>query len=222
MDNIGFFILILIIPLIAQIFVSVSYARYKKEPNSKKTTGYDVARNMLDKNGLNDMYIVQTKGNMSDHYDPTRKTIRLSDDVYDGTSIAALAIAAHECGHAIQDKDGYLFMKIRSFIFPIINLGTKLAYFILLIGLFFEILDFLWIAVIIVSLGLIFQIITLPVEFNASKRAKEEIAKHNFANQEDLYGVNKMLKAAAYTYVAGVLSSALDLLRLITIINNRD
>lgn len=222
MDNTLFFILILLIPLIAQIFVSVSYSKYKKEHNSKKVTGYDVARNMLDNNGLNDMYIIETQGKMSDHYDPTRKTVRLSDDVYNGTSIAALAIAAHECGHALQDNEGYLFMKIRSLIFPIINLGTKLAYFILIIGLFFEILDLLWIAVIIVALGLIFQIITLPVEFNASKRAKEEITKYNFATQEDLVGVNKMLKAAAYTYVAGVLSSALDLLRLITIINNRD
>ncbi|MDD2409662.1 MAG: zinc metallopeptidase [Bacilli bacterium] len=222
MNSIIYFILILLIPLAAQLFVSSSYGKYKKIENSQRITGYDIARRMLDNNGLKNMYVVITDGTMSDHYDPKRKTVRLSDDVYNGTSIAALAIAAHETGHALQDKDGYLYMKIRSFIFPIVSLGTKFAYIVLLIGFIFQMLDLIWLGILLVGLGFIFQVITLPVEFNASARAKEEIMKYNFASSEDLSGVNKMLKAAAYTYVAGVLASALELLRLISIVSGRD
>lgn len=222
MENIIYFILILLIPLAAQLYVSTTYGKYKKEENSKRITGYDIARRMLDNNGLKDMYVVITDGTMSDHYDPKRKTVRLSDDVYNGTSIAAIAIAAHECGHALQDKNGYLFMKIRSFIFPVVSLGTKFAYIVLLIGFIFQMLDLIWLGILLVGLGFIFQIITLPVEFNASYRAKEEITKYSLASPEDLSGVDKMLKAAAYTYVAGVLASALELLRLISLVNGRD
>ncbi|MDD4706116.1 MAG: zinc metallopeptidase [Bacilli bacterium] len=222
MDSIIYFILILLIPLAAQFFVSSSYGKYKKQENSRRITGYDIARKMLDNNGLKDMYVVITDGTMSDHYDPKRKTVRLSDDVYNGTSIASLAIAAHETGHALQDKDGYLYMKIRSFIFPIVSLGTKFSYIVLLIGFLFQMIDLIWLGILLVGLGFIFQVVTLPVEFNASSRAKKEIEKYNFASSEDLIGVDKMLKAAAYTYVAGVLSSALELLRLISIVSGRD
>ena len=135
MENLGLYLLILIIPLVAQIYVSVSYRKYHGIDTFGKNSGYDVARKILDNNGLKDMYIVETKGTMNDHYDSARKIIRLSSEVYKGKSIASIAIAAHECGHAIQDKDNYSFMKIRSFIFPIVNLGTKTAYFILFLGL---------------------------------------------------------------------------------------
>ena len=148
------------------------------------------------------MYIVSTNGTMSDRYDSARKTVRLSKDVYNGTSIASLAIAAHECGHAIQDKEGYFFMRMRSFIFPFINLGTKLAYGILILSILFQLADLLWVSIVLVALGLIFQLVTLPVEFNASTRAKAEIEKLKLANTTELTGVDKMLKAAAYTYVA--------------------
>ena len=168
------------------------------------------------------MYIVETTGTMSDHYDSSRKIIRLSKEVYHGTSIASLAIAAHECGHAIQDKENYFFMRIRSLIFPIINLGTKIAYIILVVGLILQISDLLWAAVITVGLGLIFQIITLPVEFDATKRAKKEINKYKIASKDEQEGINSMLKAAALTYVAGVLSSALELLRILSILNRKD
>ena len=222
MDSILFFLLILLIPLVAQVFVSSSYNKYKKIENSRKITGYDVARKILDNNGLKDMYIVITEGIMSDHYDPKRKTVRLSESNYNGTSIASLAIAAHECGHAIQDKEGYLYMKVRSLIFPVVNLGTKFAYIVLLIGLIFQMVDLIWLGILLVGLGFVFQVVTLPVEINASTRAKESIDKYGIATNEDLTGVDKMLKAAAYTYVAGVLASALELLRLIAIVNGRD
>lgn len=215
-------IMIFIIPLIAQIYVSKSYNKYKRIYNNKNITGYEVARKILDENNLKDMYIVETNGTMSDHYDSSRKIIRLSKEVYHGTSIAALAIAAHECGHAIQDKENYFFMRVRSFIFPIINLGTKIAYVILVVGLILQLADLLWAAVITVGLGLIFQIVTLPVEFDATKRAKEEIDKYKIASKDEQEGINKMLKAAALTYVAGVLSSALELLRVLSILNKKD
>ena len=222
MNSIIYFILILLIPLAAQIFVSSSYGKYKKQENSKKLTGYDIARKMLDNNNLKDMYVVITDGTMSDHYDPKRKTVRLSNEVYNGTSIASLAIAAHETGHALQDKDGYLYMRIRSYIFPVVSLATKFSYIILLIGFLFQMLDLIWIGILLVGLGFLFQVVTLPVEFNASARAKKEIMKYNFASSEDLTGVDKMLKAAAFTYVAGVLASALELLRLISLVSGRD
>ena len=214
--------MILAIPLVAQIFVTSSYKRYHDIENGKNITGYDVARKILDDNDLKQMYIVSTNGTMSDHYDSARKTVRLSKDVYNGTSIASLAIAAHECGHAIQDKEGYFFMRMRSFIFPFINLGTKLAYGILILSILFQLADLLWVSIVLVALGLIFQLVTLPVEFNASTRAKAEIEKLKLANTTELTGVDKMLKAAAYTYVAGVLASALELVRLLAILNDRN
>ena len=222
MENMGLYLLALIIPLIAQIYVSNRYKKYSNIENDKKISGFEVARKILDKNGLNDLYIVETKGTMSDHYDPKRKTVRLSSDVFHGTSIASLAIAAHECGHAIQDKEGYFFMKIRSFIFPIVNLGTKFAYVVLLIGLIANIIDLVWLGILLVGLGLLFQLVTLPVEFNASKRALIEL-ENNFLDGFDVSGAKSMLNAAAMTYVAGVLASALEILRLILVFtNNRD
>ncbi|MDD4187330.1 MAG: zinc metallopeptidase [Bacilli bacterium] len=222
MDNLGLFLLILVIPLIAQLYVTSSYNKHKKVKNSRKLTGYDIARKILDENGLKEMYVVETKGTMSDHYDSSRKIIRLSSEVYKGTSIASSAIAAHECGHAIQDKEGYSFMRIRSFIFPIVSLGTKLAYIILFIGLILSSLGLIYLAIAFVSLGLLFQLITLPVEFNASTRAKKELTKYNLVNNEEHDMAETMLRAAALTYVAGVLASALEVLRLLLIFANRD
>ena len=170
---------------------------------------------------LNDLYVVETKGTMTDHYDPTRKTVKLSTDVYHGKSVASLAIAAHECGHAIQDKEGYLFLRIRSFIYPIVNLGTRLAYIILLLGLILEYMDLIMVGIVLVGLGLVFQIITLPVEINASKRAAKEIDQANLGNKKDQAGVKEMLTSAALTYLAGVLSSALYVLRLLLIFTDR-
>lgn len=219
MGNIELYLLALIIPLIAQIYVSSRYKKYSNLDNDKGLSGFEVARKILDKNGLKNLYIVETKGTMTDHYDPKRKTVRLSSEVYHGTTIASIAIAAHECGHAIQDKDGYLFMKIRSFIFPIVNLGTRFAYIVLFIGLLANIMNLIWLGIMLVGLGLLFQLVTLPVEFNASKRALVEI--ENIIDKEEYDGTKNMLNAAAMTYVAGVLSSALEILRLILIFNNR-
>ena len=220
MDNIGLYFLALIIPMIAQIYVTSNYNKYKRINNDKKMTGFDIARMILDKNGLNNMYVVETKGNLTDHYDPKRKTIKLSSDVFHGSSIAAMAVAAHEVGHALQDKEGYFFMRVRSFIFPIVNLGTKFAYVILIIGLIANMMNLIWAGILLVGLGLLFQLVTLPVEFEASKRALKELETNIVVPSVDIKGTKAMLTAAAMTYVAGVLSSALEMLRLILIFTN--
>lgn len=216
------FLLMLIIPAIAQIMVSLSFNKYKQIANQKQLTGYDVARKILDQHGLEKMYIVETKGIMSDHYDPNQKVIRLSNEVYNGTSIASLAIAAHECGHALQDKEGYLYMRFRAFLFPIVNIATTFSYLIITFGIIFQILNLIWIGIICVGTGLLFQIVTLPVEINASKRAEKEINKLKLADKKEIDGIKQMLTSAASTYLAGVLSSALELLRLILAFSDRD
>ncbi|MGN1379752.1 MAG: zinc metallopeptidase [Bacilli bacterium] len=215
-------IIILVVPLIADIFVKTTYRKYLKVENKKELTGQEVARKILDKNGLESIYVVQTGGVLTDHYDPKRKVVRLSQAVYDGHSVASLAIASHECGHAIQDKEGYFFLRLRSFIYPVVNIATSISYYIILIGFIFELLDLVYIGIAFTSLGLLFQIITLPVEFNASKRAGKEIDKLKIASSDEKKGVKKVLTSAAFTYVAGVLASAVQILRLLFIARDRD
>lgn len=215
-------IIVILIPLIAQIGVSSNYQKYKRVKNTKELTGYDVARKILDENGLVDIYIVETRGELTDHYDPTKKVVRLSSDIYHGKTIAAMSVAAHECGHAIQDKEGYTFMRIRSAIFPIVNVATSISYWIILLGFLFELLDLIYIGIALTCLGLLFQIVTLPVEFDASKRAGVFLKEYNLATEDENKGVKKMLGAAAMTYVAGVLASALQILRLILVARNND
>lgn len=210
-------IIIILLPLIADIFVKINYSINLKKENSKGISGAEVARKILDKNGLSNIYVVATNGYLTDHYDPKRKVIRLSKDVYEGSSVSSMAIAAHECGHAIQDKEGYLFLRLRSLIFPVVNIATSISYYIILIGFIFEMLDLVYIGIGLTSLGLLFQIITLPVEFNASKRAEKEIDTMHLADSEEKSGVKKVLVSAALTYVAGVLTSALQILRLLLI-----
>lgn len=215
-------LMIILIPLIAEFYVNGTYKKYLKRECSQKLCGQEVARMILDQNGLQDVYVVKTNGTLSDHYDPKRKVVRLSEAVYSGETISSLAIAAHECGHAIQDKEGYLYMRFRSFIFPFVNIATSLSYWIICIGFIFELLDMLYIGIGLTCFGLLFQIVTLPVEFDASKRARQELNKLAIVNEEESDGVKQVLVSAALTYVAGVLASALQILRLILVANDRD
>lgn len=210
-------LLIICLPVIASIYVRVAYNKNIKKESSNGLSGFEIARKILDKNGLNDIMIVETRGYLSDHYDPSRKVVRLSTDVFHGTSIASNAVAAHEVGHAIQDKEGYLFMRIRHAIFPVVNILSNISYYFILIGFIFEIINLVWLGIAAVSFGVFFQIVTLPVEINASKRAGKELNELNLVNKEDNDGVKNMLTAAALTYVAGVLAGILQLLRLINI-----
>ena len=216
------FLLMLIIPIYASIKVNLSYKKYVKIDNEKKLTGFDVARRILDENNLGEIYVVETKGTMSDHYDPRRKTVRLSTDVYHGTSISSLAIAAHECGHAIQDKEGYTWFKIRSMIFPIINIGQKIAYVVMIIGLFLSYMNYVYAALGFTFLGLLFELVTLPVEFDASKRAKSIVLSDRMISDSEKSGVDAVLNSTAFTYVAAVISSMLEMLYLLMQLNDRD
>ncbi len=216
------FLIIIIVPLVADIFVRINYGVYSKKINNCGLNGGDVARKILEKNGLSNIYVVETNGYLTDHYDPKRKVIRLSHNVYQSDSVASIAIAAHECGHALQDKEGYFFLRLRSFIYPIVNIATSISYYIILIGFLFEALDLVYIGIALTALGLLFQIITLPVEFNASKRAGKEIDSLKLANKEEKSGVKKVLVSAALTYVAGVLASAIQIFRLILMARDSD
>ena len=211
-----------IVILWAQTKVTGSYKKYKKVKITKGLSGQEVARAILDSNGLTDIYIVETKGELSDHYDPSRKVVRLSKEIFHGDTIAAAAVAAHECGHAIQDKEGYIFMKIRSFLVPVVNLVTYIGYIVAFISIFAGITGYLKISILIILAALLFQLVTLPVEFDASKRANEELLKLNLVSSEEVTKTKSMLSAAALTYVASFISTLLNLLRLVMMLNDRD
>ena len=214
-------ILAISITFISQIIVSSSYSKYKKKLNNKDQNGYDVARKILDKNGLEDIMILETKGNLTDHYDPTKKVIKLSTDIYHGSSIASVSVAAHECGHAIQDKDNYKPMRIRSKLVPTVNICTRIGYLAILIGIIFS-YTLIEIGIILLLSMLVFQLITLPVEFNASKRALIQLEDLNLIDKEEKKSAQKMLSAAAFTYVAALLSTLLEILRYVLIFADRD
>ena len=209
-----------LITLIAQIKVTSSYSKYKQIENKKRISGFEVARKILDSFGLEDIHVVEVNGNLTDHYDPSNKVVRLSTDVFHGESIASLAVAAHECGHALQDKDNYNYMIIRSKLVPVVNFVTKMGYFVTIIGIIAGLFDVIVCGIVVLGVTLLFQLVTLPVEFNASKRAKGIIDNLNLADKEEQNGVSKMLSAAAFTYVASVLNTIFQILRLLIISNN--
>ena len=220
--NIGLYGLIILIPLVAQLKITSAYRKYKEVDNSKGLTGFEVARKILDANGLEDIYVVETPGDLTDHYDPTRKTVRLSSHVFKESTIAAASVAAHECGHAIQDKVGYVPMRIRSLLVPITSLSSKASWAVIVIGLFTQYFKIFLIGIGLLMVVLLFQLVTLPVEFDASKRGKQELKKLHLVSEDEASGVSSMLFAAAMTYVASVLTSILEIIRLLAMFNRRD
>ena len=214
-------LLIIGLPLLAQIFIKISYENNSRIKNSKELTGYDVARKILDKNGLNDLLIVETNGYLTDHYDPDRKVIKLSKNIYGNDTISSMAVAAHEVGHAIQDKEGYFFLRLRTFIFPIVSFISRMSWLVILVGFFFEIVNAIYLGIIIISASVIFELVTLPVEINASKRAIKELNSLNLITGEE-NKVKNVLTAAALTYIAGTLAEILQLIRLIGILKDND
>ena len=217
----GFTIIAFLITMLAQIYVNSSYSKYRKVNNARGLTGKEAARMMLDRNGLNHVKIRAVSGKLSDHYDPRSKTVNLSNDIYNGTSVASISVACHECGHAIQDKDNYIFMRFRASLVPVVNLSSKIGYFAILLGIIFSALDLIWIGIFAELAILLFQIITLPVEFDASRRALKEISAVGFLANNEIRGSKKMLRAAALTYVASVMATLLEVFRLLLIVFNR-
>jgi Zn-dependent membrane protease YugP len=212
----------LIITLLAQAFVSGSYSKYSKIRNEKGWTGKEVARYILDNYGLSDIDVVETGGYLSDHYDPKNRVIRLSKNNYREASIASVAVACHECGHALQDKEKYLFFKIRSALVPVVNFSSYAGYFAILLGCLFGSLDLIWLGIFAEIVILLFQLVTLPVEINASRRGLKELKNSNYLTNNEISGGKVMLTAAASTYVASVASTVIEILRLILMFGRRE
>lgn len=206
-----------VIAIWAQMKVQSTYSRYKKIPNSKGITGAQIAREILDSEGLYDIQIFEVKGNLSDHYNPGKKTINLSTDIYQGTSIASLAVAAHECGHAIQYKEKYVPITLRNIILPIANVGQYLGWIAIFIGLALSNTSLAWFGFAAMCGILAFQVVTLPVEFNASSRALH-ILNDRYLTEGEYAGARRMLSAAAMTYVAAMISTLMSMLRIFLVI----
>lgn len=210
----------IIFALIAQIKVKTTFNRYSSEHNQHGYTAKEVARKILDDNGLQNISIEYVSGELTDHYDPTANVIRLSESVYSSTSVAAIGVAAHEVGHAIQHAKGYAPIKVRQAIIPVTQIGSRLAVPLVLLGMLFSALDWLVPVGIFLYTGVVFfQAVTLPVEFNASNRALQTLDENLILYKDEVKMAKKVLGAAAMTYVAAMFSSLMSLLRLIIIAN---
>ena len=208
----------IIFAMIAQFMVKSTFSKYSTVRNQHGYTAAEVARRILDDNGLNYIPIEHVNGELTDHYDPTSNVIRLSDSVYNSTSVAAIGVAAHEVGHAIQHAEGYAPIKVRQAIIPITQIGSKLALPLILIGMLISVFDFLIPVGIFLYAGVVlFQAVTLPVEFNASGRALKTLDEDLILYKDEVRMAKSVLSAAAMTYVAAMFSSLMTLLRLILI-----
>lgn len=218
--------IIILIPAIifsiaAQIMVKSAFSKYSKVRNSRGLTGADAAREILDRNGLTNVRIEHISGSLTDHYDPRANVIRLSDDVYGSATVAAVGVAAHEAGHAVQYAEGYYPIKIRNAIIPVTRFGSSLSTPLVILGLLLS-WDFLITAGILLFCAVVlFQAITLPVEFNASGRALKTLRSSHFLEDDEMKGARSVLTAAAMTYVAAMLSALLSLVRLLVISGRR-
>ena len=211
----------IIISMIAQFKVQSTYRKYAQVMASRHVTAKEVVQQILSQNGLSNVGIERVQGSLTDHYDPRANVIRLSDTVYGDTSVASIGVAAHEAGHAVQYATGYTPIKIRNAVLPAANIGSRLSMPLILIGILFSMPALVEVGILLFSLVLLFQLITLPVEFNASRRAIHTLSQGNILQGEEIAGAKKVLSAAAMTYVAAALVSALQLLRLVLLSRRR-
>ena len=199
--------------LFAQYYVKSTYRRWSQVGTHSRMTGAQAAQRLINTGRLYDVNVEAVSGKMTDHYDPRQKVLRLSQGVYQTASVASVAIAAHELGHAIQDNEGYYPLKIRSALIPVVNIGSTMGWIFIIIGLFMQWSELAWLGVIVFSAGALFSLATLPIELNASARAKELLVQSRIiVGKEEQKGVNKVLNAAAFTYVAALLTSIMQLL----------
>jgi len=205
--------------------MKATFARFERVPSSSNMTGREVAERILRANGIYDVSVRPVSGRLTDHYDPRDKTVSLSEVIYNSTSVAAVAVAAHECGHAIQDNVGYVPLNLRSAFVPVANWGSRLSWPMIVIGVFLGTGNMsnilIQIGILMFMLAVIFQIITLPVEFDASRRAMIELKNNNILPGNEDRGAKKVLFAAAMTYVAAAASGVLQMLRLLLLFNGR-
>ncbi|WP_062046826.1 zinc metallopeptidase [Bacillus sp. JCM 19034] len=225
MGFIIYFILLLIIPLWAQSKVKSAYRKYSQVQASSGLTGAQVARKILDDNGLYNVRVEEVRGTLTDHYDPRTKVVRLSTNNYHGTSVAGAAVAAHEVGHAIQDQENYAFLRFRHALVPVASFGSNASFFLILLGIILTSQNLLLLGIVAMAAAVLFQVVTLPVEFNASSRAMEQIVSAGVIRNDEERETKKVLDAAALTYVAGALVALLELARFILMyigMNNDD
>lgn len=207
----------LILAIYAQTKVKSTYAKYSRIKNFRGMSGYQAAMEILRINGIHDVEVEETEGMLSDHYDPRVKKVRLSSANYRGTSLAAVAVAAHECGHVIQHHTGYFPLQLRHSILPVTNLGSWLAFPLFLLGFFLRTPFLMDLGILFYAAVVAFHVVTLPVEFNASSRALVQLQSHGFLAQEEIDGARKVLNAAALTYVAATAMALMQLIRLLII-----
>jgi hypothetical protein len=211
----------LLLSLYAQSRVTSAFNKYSKQRTANGWTGRDTARKILDDNGMSDIDVLETAGNLTDNYNPSKGTVNLSRGVFSSSSISAVGVAAHETGHALQHRDEYMPLKIRSFLVPVANIGSMAGPYIVIFGLIFSLEIFLQIGIVLFSAAVLFYLVTLPVELNASKRALEVLERDEILTREELVPARKVLNAAALTYMAAALSAILTLLRLVLLSRNR-
>ncbi|MGI8383598.1 zinc metallopeptidase [Robertmurraya sp. P23] len=217
MTTLIYFALIILVPLWAQFKVKSAYAKYSKVASSSHIRGAEVARKILDANGLYHVGVEETRGHLTDHYDPRVKTVRLSSENYHGHSVAAAAIAAHEVGHAIQDDQDYAFLRFRHALVPVANLGSNLSWILIMVGIFAQISGLLLLGIVFMAAAVVFQVVTLPVEFNASNRAMDQVVSMGIIRNDEERETKRVLNAAALTYVAAAAVAVLELVRLVLI-----
>ena len=200
-----------------------TYAKYSRIASSMNMTGADVARKMLADNGIYDVEVRHITGSLTDNYNSRNKTVNLSDGIYNSTSVAAISVAAHECGHAVQDNVGYMPLRFRAALFPVANIGSTLAWPMVLLGIFLGHTGglFIQIGIVLFMFAVLFQIVTLPVEYNASHRALVQLRDWSMLRQDEEAGARKVLNAAALTYLVAAISSILQLLRLLILFGGR-
>ena len=221
-DSTYFLVLIgFLLASFASMGVQSAFNKYSKVKSFRHYTGKDAARKILDENGLYDVRVENISGNLTDHFDPSANVIRLSESTYNSDSVAAIGVAAHEAGHAVQHATGYVPIRVRNSIVPAVNLCSTIAMPLFIIGLLLGMTNLANVGIILFSGALIFQIVTLPVEFDASHRAIKILDSSAMLDEDELKGAKKVLRAAAMTYVAAVLASALQLLRLVLLNNSR-
>jgi len=210
-----YFAIIILIPLFAQGKVKRTFNKYSKVASSTGMTGAQAARRILDDNGLYNVSIEEVHGKLSDHYDPRTKTVRLSTSNYHGHSLAGVAVAAHEVGHAIQDQQSYSFLRVRHALVPVANLGSNASWILIMIGIIASIPNLLLLGIVFMAAAVVFQVVTLPVEFNASSRAMNQVVSLGIIRNDEERDAKKVLNAAALTYVAAALVAVLELVRLV-------
>lgn len=225
MSMLIYFIIIMFLPLLIQMYLSSTYRKFSKVGTSSGITGAEAARRVLDENGLYNVTVEPIRGKLTDHYDPRSKVVRLSEGNYYGTSIAAISVATHECGHAVQDSEGYAPLRIRHSLVPVANLGSNLSWIFILIGIVLYSSSMLLLGIIFFAAAVLFQVVTLPVEFNASSRALNLMVSSGMIRNEEESGARKVLNAAALTYVAATVVAIAELLRFVLMfvgMNNDD